>query len=214
MSIIEKLITSKTRVKLLETLLFNPEKEYHLRGISRKTDSNPSLARKELTRLMEIGLIKSKKKGNLILYQVNKESPIYNELKRIYIKTKMLGQALREKMENYSDIKYALIYGSFAEGTEKETSDIDLLVVGKIREKELHNATMKVEESIGREINYLLWTEKEFKEKSMEKIPLLTEVARGKIIMIKGDEDELRKTIESKQNKETGSKPLDLPKKS
>lgn len=200
---IEKLFTSKTRAKLLEKLLFNPEKEYHLREISRKTNTNPSHAKKELTKLKEAKLVKKKKKGNLTLYRANKESPIYNDLRKIYIKTQRTGKTLKEKLKNYNRIKYALIYGSFAKGKEKKTSDIDLLVVGKTPEKELHRTIMKLEEETGREINYILWTENEFKEKAKKEITLLKEIAKQEIIMIKGDKDEFRKTLETRQDKQT-----------
>jgi len=195
---IKGLLTSGTRTELLEILLFNPEKEYHLREISRIVDKNPTFVKKELEKLEEAGLVKKRKKANLVLFKLNKESPIHRELKKIFIKTHSFGKVMREKLENYDKIKYALIYGSFAKGTERETSDIDLLIVGNPSEKNLQRTITKLEEKTGREINYIQWTEKELERKAEEEIPLLTEISEEKIMMIKGDEDEFRRTLEQK----------------
>ena len=95
-------------------------------------------------------------------------------------------------------IKYALIYGSFAKGTESQSSDIDLLVIGDVNENTLLRSISKTERTIGREINYLLWKENEFMERVEKKIPLMKEISKTRIIMIVGDEDEFKRLIEAR----------------
>ncbi len=86
-------------------------------------------------------------------------------------------------------IRYALIYGSFAKGTENETSDIDLLVVGDVAEDYLLKIIPKIERNTGREINFILWTEKEFRVKMQKNILLIREILGTPVMMIVGDED-------------------------
>ncbi|MCK4327924.1 MAG: nucleotidyltransferase domain-containing protein [Candidatus Diapherotrites archaeon] len=192
---IGKLFKSETRVKLLEIFLFNPEKEFHLRELARMIDVSPIYVRKEVANLDAVGLVTYRSQGNLSLFKANKTSPIFEDLKNIFIKTISLGTLLKEKMKDYDTIKYALIYGSFAQGVEKQTSDIDLLVVGNISEDELHKVVMEFEKKTSRELNYILWKEKEFQQKAKQGISLLIDIAEHKVIMINGGENEFRQAI-------------------
>jgi predicted nucleotidyltransferase len=192
---LEKLFTSEVRVRLLEIFLLDPEKEFHLRDLSRRVGTSPTYVKREMTNLSELGLVTHRRKGNMLLFKANKRALIYGDLKRIFIKTRSLGALIRQRIRDYDDIKYAVIYGSFAQGVESETSDIDLLVVGSIPEDELHKVVMEFEEETGREMGYILWTEKEFEEKARERISLLVDISENEVIMLKGDEDGFRKSI-------------------
>ena len=54
---LEALISSKTRVKLLTLFLLNPESEYYVREIVRMTEENYNAVRRELANLEAFGLI-------------------------------------------------------------------------------------------------------------------------------------------------------------
>ncbi len=94
---LEKLFTSKTRVKLLNLFLLNPETELYVREIARKTNENTNAIRRELQNLEDIGLLLSEKKGNLKYYSINKKMPLYIELKNIILKTGGVGRILSEE---------------------------------------------------------------------------------------------------------------------
>jgi len=192
---LERLFTSKSRVKLLELLLLNPTEEFHLREISRRTQVSAPYVKREMTNLINLGLVLKRSQGNLTLFKFNKDSPIAEELKRIFLKTESFGRFIQDSLKEIGDVKFALIYGSFAKGEEAETSDIDLLIVGDVNERKMLDIMEKVEERIGREANYIAWTAKEFEEKAREKIPLLEEIANTPVIMIVGDLDEFRKAV-------------------
>ncbi len=81
---------------------------------------------------------------------------------------------------------------------ESEKSDIDLLVVGNIAEDKLLKAVNEVERRTGREVNYNLWTEKEFGEKVRDPIPLLREIGKTPVIMVMGEENEFKRVIEKR----------------
>ena len=82
---LQSLLTSKTRIKILNLLLF-ANKQYHLREISRKVKTTPIYVSKELKNLESIDLIKKEKLANLNLYSINRDSKIINELRSIFKK--------------------------------------------------------------------------------------------------------------------------------
>jgi predicted nucleotidyltransferase len=194
---LERLFTSKSRVKILELLLLNPTMEFHLREISRRTRVSAPYVQRELANLMALGLVLKRSQGNLTLFRVNKNSPIAEELKRIFLKTESFGRFIRDSLGEVGNIRFALIYGSFARGEEAERSDVDLLVVGDVDERRMLGVVEQVEERLGREVNYVAWTEDEFEEKVRERVPLLEEIVGSSVIMIVGDFDEFGKAVKT-----------------
>lgn len=189
---LERLFTSRTRVKALMLLVFNQDKSYHLRGIARIIKVSPVYAAKELDNLLKLNLVKKSKKGNLNLYSINTENIILDELRQIFIKTDYLGEVIKKHLEGKA--VYAFIYGSFAEGKETQSSDIDLFVVGSIKEDELIRIIQKLEKIVSREINYVLWNEKTFLQRAKGH-HLLKTIKKSRIIMLIGDENEFKGTI-------------------
>lgn len=186
-SMLEKLFTSKTRLKLLMLFLLNPETEMYVREIARRTDENTNAIRRELKNLEEIGLLTSARKGNLKYYLVNKNMPIYAELTGIILKTESVGKILTENLMKIGDIKAAFIYGSFAGGSAGGKSDIDLFIIGHVHENELIRCIEKLETQLSREINYVLFTHDELAERIRNKEPFIQNVLREKKVMLIGE---------------------------
>jgi predicted nucleotidyltransferase len=191
---LERLFRSRAQVLILKLFFLNPASKIHLNDIARKTDLAPSAVAKECKRLLSLGLVKRSTQGNQTLYEINKESVINDELKRIFLKYEFLDDLFASRLQP-ERVKYALIYGSFAKGVENEKSDVDLLVVGDIGDDPLLKAVNEVEKKTGREVNYNLWTEREFAEKVKSQIPLLREISRTPVIMIVGEESGFKRAI-------------------
>ena len=83
---LERLFTSRTRVKLLELFILHPEEEIHVRGICRRTGLNINAVRRELANLEGIGLLISRRRGNARFYTVNIAFPVYSDLMGILLK--------------------------------------------------------------------------------------------------------------------------------
>jgi DNA-binding transcriptional ArsR family regulator len=88
---LERLFTSRTRVKLLELFLLHPEREVHVREICRITGLNINAVRRELANLEELGLLRSRRAGNARFYTVNIVCPVYPELTLILVKLRPSG---------------------------------------------------------------------------------------------------------------------------
>jgi len=190
---LESLFTSKSRVKILKLLIFSQE-DIHLREIARRTDVTPPYVKKEIEKLRKLNLVTETRRGNQKIFKINKSSPIYEDLKRMFLKTEVLGDVIKESLEN-EDIKYALIFGSFAKGEENEKSDIDLLVIGSLKEESILKIVRDSESKTGREINYILWNEKEFEKRAKEGHHLLKDIIIKPVIMLIGDFDEFRRAV-------------------
>ena len=193
---IDKLFGSKTRVTLLSKLMMNPDKSYYLRELSKELNIPYSMLYKEEKNLVSLGILNEEKRGKVTLVSVNRNLPYLAELKGLITKTTGLGDLVKNALSNIKALKYALIYGSFASGEESESSDVDLLIIGDLNEEEALNAISPIEGRIGREINYVLWSEKEFMNKVDSKHHFLLDIVQKPIIMLIGDENEFRRAAE------------------
>jgi len=186
---------SETRVEILKLLLLNPDTSFYIREISSRVGLAFSMVYKELANLKDLGLVIEERKGKIRLFKINNQSLLYEDLKMIFIKTVGLGDIITEHLQKFDKIRYAFIYGSFARGQQLKTSDVDLLIVGDLKEEKLIKAISEMEESQGREINYILWSEREFEKRAKTKHHLLAEIADNPVIGLVGDVDEFRQTV-------------------
>lgn len=185
-------ITSKTKRELLKLFLTSPAGEFYLREIQRFTGEPLNAIRRELGYFEKAGLVHSRRSGNRKYFRVDKDFPIYAELKKIVYSTVGLGDYLRENFKDAKDIKLAFVYGSVATEEEGEKSDIDLIVVGEVSEMELHEKISLVEKEIRREINYTLMAEEEFGERIRNDDPFLRRILGENVIVLKGKLDVYR----------------------
>lgn len=192
----DRLFGSKTRVSLLSKLLMNPDRTFYLRELSRELKIPYGMFYKEEKNLVSLGILTEEKRGKVTLVMVNKNLPYFAELKKLMVKTAGLGDLLRDAFSELKGIKYALVYGSFASGQESESSDVDLLIIAKATEEKVLNLTDQIEKEVGREINYILWSEEEFAKRVKSGHHLLRDIAGKPIIMLVGEEDEFRRTVE------------------
>jgi predicted nucleotidyltransferase len=187
---LEALISSKTRVKLLTLFLLNPESEYYVREIVRMTGENYNAVRRELANLEAFGLITGQKKGNQQYYTVNRGFFLYNELQKIVLKTEGIAKTITDDLGGLGTIGCMFIYGSFAQGTAGAKSDIDLFIVGDIDENVLIPRIHASEKAINREINYTLMRTQELKKRKQSGDPFVKNVMKEPKIMIIGTCDD------------------------
>ena len=188
-------ITSKAKRNVLRLLLTNPEKEFYINEISRLTGEPLNAVARETGYLEKSGLIKSHKAGNMKYFAVQKDFPLYAELKKIIYSTVGLGDYLSTKAQQWNGVECAVIYGSVASGAEFESSDIDLLVIGSADEIYLHSAVTAAEKDTGRTINYTIMEPQEFRQRLSANDPFIIRLLNGPKLMLKGNIDEYRAVI-------------------
>jgi len=185
-----RITKSKLREELLVLYFTNPDKKYYLRELERMLSFSVGNIRRELIKLENTGLFLSENKGNLLYYYLNQSYPLFNELKSIIFKTSGVPKMLQNILEKFKGISQAFIYGSFAKGEEREDSDIDLLIIGKVDEDKLIEEICKLEKKLQREINYTIYGKEDFNKKKEKGNPFILDILKEKKIFLIGDERE------------------------
>ncbi len=188
-----KLFTSKLRVEILALFLSRSEEALYLGEIVKLTGADRGNISRELRNLEGIGLLISRKQGNLKYYSLNRDFLLYDELKSIILKTRGAVGMLKKALSKVKNIDCAFIYGSIASGTETAKSDIDLMVIGNVSLESLLRLTRGTEKSLGREINPSLYSVREYKSRWKKKDPFIVQVMSEPRIMLMGDDDGLRR---------------------
>ena len=182
---IEKIFGSRIRAKLLGWFFTHPEESFFVRQIASIVKEDPTNLSREMAKLEELGILESKRDGNLKRFQANPDCPFSQELKGLVLKTTGIGGQIKASLGKLAGIDYAFIYGSYARGDEKVDSDVDLLIVGDTDMDRLDSLLNNLEKKLGREINYVLYSRGEFKSKRKAKDGFLMDVlAEEKIILI------------------------------
>lgn len=190
---------SNLRKKLLSYYFSNPEAEHYLREIASILEVDPGNLSKELVRLENEGIFISRERGRIKLYNLNKEYPLFQEIKSIVFKTIGIEGLLKKEFQNIPSIQIGFIYGSFARDKAKADSDIDIFVIGRPNEQKLNRGISLLEKQLGREINYILWSKNEVIQKTREKNSFLAEIFNEKKIFLKGNDKKLQKLLRTKK---------------
>jgi predicted nucleotidyltransferase len=155
-TMLDTLIQSKTRLKLLLRFFLNPESSAYLRGLAQEFDESTNAVRVELNRFEEAGLIRSHKDGNKKMYQVNTNFPMFNELQTIAFKHFGIDQIIEQVIEKLGDVEAVYLTGDLARGLD--TKVVDVTLIGKdIDNSYLARLVEKAEELIGRKIRTLTY---------------------------------------------------------
>jgi hypothetical protein len=169
---IEQLFGSKTRVKLLELFYSNPNRSFYVREITRKIDEQINSVRRELSNLLNIGIIVSENTNNRVYYEVNQKFEYFEPLTQIFgtgtasatSEKKPVG-AVASKASHEDDLKalgnldVALYTGQF---TRDETSGVDLLLVGNVNNNQVVKFVSELEQKEGKEIRYAVLSASDF----------------------------------------------------
>ena len=185
---LERLMRSRAEVNVFGIVLFN--ENLHLREIARRAHISASEAKRELDNLLELGILKSQKAGNLVVFTTNPKSPFLQELKSLYMKTEGVFGQLQQALSNANGIKYAFVYGSMASDRFREKSDLDLFIIGSADERQIASACLKVQKESGREVNFILWDESDFIKKLKEENSFVRTVIKNKKIWLVGEQNE------------------------
>jgi predicted nucleotidyltransferase len=177
---------SKLRSRLLSYFFTNPEKSLYVRELGIILDLDPGNLSRELRKLEQEGIFTSHTKGQIKFYSVDKKYPLFSDLKNIIFKTEGIEGSLRQLVCEYAGIVLAFIYGSYAKGKERGSSDIDIVVVGSFPRDEFTRKLRALEAKLNREANFNSYTKAEFEKESKQKGGFLNMVMKDKTILLKG----------------------------
>jgi predicted nucleotidyltransferase len=177
---------------LLAYYFTNPTARHHLRDLAARLSTDPSNLSKELGRLEREGLFRSEISGRQKYFHLNREYPLFAEVKKIVEKTIGAVTVIRESLRKIEGIDKAYLYGSFARNQQDAASDLDVLIIGVPREEVLAQAAQKLERQLGREINYTVLTPKEFESRRARKDAFLENVWHNKRVSLIAPDEEAK----------------------
>jgi predicted nucleotidyltransferase len=184
----------KTRRAVLALLYGHPDESFYLRQIARVTGAGMGSLQRELQQLSEAGIIQRSEIGRQAFFKANSESPVFSDLKNLIIKTFGVADVLRAALSPLADtIQVAFIYGSMAGSEFKQSSDVDVMIIGNTAFAEVVAALSPVQETLAREINPTVYPQDEFKSKAAEGHHFLKTVLNDPKLFLIGDENELEK---------------------
>lgn len=152
---LDSLITSKTRIKLLLKFFLNSSMKAYLRGLADEFGESTNAIRLELNHLEEAGLLNSEVKGNKKVYQANPLHPLFHDIRSLVLKHSGITQIVEEVVERVGEIHKVWIRGDFAEG--KDAGMMEMVVMGQNIDLDYFNTLVKkAEELIKRQIHYTI----------------------------------------------------------
>ena len=167
---LDSLITSRTRIKLLLKFFLNSNARSYLRGLESEFGESSNAIRLELNRFEDAGLLTSEVVGNKKMFRANTRHPLYEDIHNIILKYIGLDQVVEKVARKLGEVQMVFLTGDFAKG--RDSSVIDLIFVGDAIDKEyLIRLVEKAEGLIRRKIRFLVYRIGEFhKEYDLERI--------------------------------------------
>ncbi len=183
---------TSTQRRVLALLFGQPGRSFYANELIELTGSGSGAVQRELKRLSSSGLVTVRRIGNQKHYQANPDSPIFDELHGLVVKTVALVDPLKAALEPLADrIDLAMLFGSMAKGTDTAKSDVDLLIVaeGLILE-EVYKILLPLEETLDRKISPTLYTPREFEKKKSANNAFIKRLLAGEKVILIGSPDD------------------------
>ncbi len=154
---IESLITSKTRVKLLLKFFLNQQTKSYLRSLAAEFGDSTNAIRLELNHLEKAGLLLTSNEGNRKVFYANVNHPLTADITNMLMKYIGVNQIISEIISKVNTLEAAYLTGDFAKGSDSRS--IDLLLIGSIPDRyHFQELILTTEILIHRNINWICMT--------------------------------------------------------
>lgn len=162
---IETLISSKTRIKLLLKFFLNSSTTAYLRSLEEEFSESTNAIRLELNKFEKAGFLSSHVEGNKKVFKANSRHPLFKDINSIVMKLMGLDHIVDYVLQRMGDLEKVYLVGKMAKGLDTEI--IDLVLVGKINKPFLIELIDKAEKKIHKKVRYVHFESDEFE---LEKI--------------------------------------------
>lgn len=186
----------RTRQAIFAATLLHPDRWWYLSDLARHLGVRPSSLQRELAALVDTGVLRQRRDGNRMYFQPNPDCPFLAELQGLILKTVGLVDVLREVLEPFTNrIDWAFVYGSIARSEELASSDVDLMIIGRVGLADIAPALRHAERRLNRPVNPALYSREEFATKLAAGHTFVRAVFDGAKLFILGDPHELAATF-------------------
>jgi predicted nucleotidyltransferase len=168
--------TSEVRRQVLAAFYAGPGLVTHPRELARRLGHPSQVVGRELQRLERAGILVSESVGRARRYRVNVDSPIAGDVRGLVLRTIGVDALIETALSGIAGIEEAWIFGSQARGTERSSSDIDLLVIGPVDRAALSERLVEVEQELGRDVNAVAYSRAELADLEAAGDPFVVDV--------------------------------------
>lgn len=174
---LDTLITSKTRIKLLLRFFLNNNSESYLRNLGEEFGESTNAIRLELNKFEKAGLLNTRTQGNKKLFKANTRHPLYTDIHNILLKHIGIDKIVEKVITQLGDVEKVFLKGDLARGID--TNVLDLLLIGSnINEKYLQQLVSKAEKMIEKNVLYAVCPAAEMRQRVKQ------EMAHGEVLLL------------------------------
>jgi hypothetical protein len=164
---LETLISSRTRIKLLLRFFLNPEATAYLRGLAEEFEESTNSIRVELNRFEDAGMLLSESQGNKKIFKANSKHPLFADLRNIMLKYVGIDRIIEVIIDRMGKVERMYLTGDYAKG--KDTGIIDLVFIGDVDKEYLLKMITKAEKMISRKVRFISYSAAEWKPEAQNR---------------------------------------------
>jgi DNA-binding transcriptional ArsR family regulator len=191
MTVLAQILSSKVRAEMFRLLFGLSDQPLHMRELARRSGFAIGTIQTEMKKLVGLDLVERRKDGNRVYYQANKNHPLYGDIQQLVFKTSGVVDMFKQALGDQEVIQVAFLFGSAVTGKLAAESDVDLLVIGDIGLRRVLSLLTGVSDRIGREINPIVMSIREFRKRVADQEHFITAVLDGPKHLIIGSADDL-----------------------
>lgn len=152
---LESLITSKTRLRLLVKFFIDISNKGYLNNLANEFGESTNSVRKELNNLSSAGYLEKHSKNNKVIYRANTSHPLFKIIKKLVHKHLGIQDILESVYNRIGNVKKIMLLGDYARGIDSGT--IEILIVGKNIDREyLEEISPKIQKKIKRKVVFFV----------------------------------------------------------
>lgn len=156
---LETLISSKTRIKLLLKFFLNSSTTGYLRNLEEEFGESTNAIRLELNKMEKAGFLQTSLQGNKKIFIANKKHPLFPDMQQIIRKHVGIDTIIENVIKQLGDISKVFLTGNYAKGIGGDV--IDLTFIGNVKEEYLIVLIKKAEKLIGKKVRYIIYNDAE-----------------------------------------------------
>ena len=162
---LESLITSKTRLRLIIKFFLNIANKGYLNSLANEFGESTNSVRKELNNLSAAGYLEKQNQKNKVVYKANSSHPLFQTIQEIVRKHLGIEEILQTVCNRIGNVKRIVVLGDYAKGIDSGL--IEVLIIGDNIDKEyLDEISPKIEKKIKRKVSFFV-SNKSLKQKSL-----------------------------------------------
>ena len=152
---LNNLITSKTRLRLLIKFFVSQANRGYLNGLATEFKESTNSIRKELNHLSEAGYLNKYKDNNKVAYKANISHPLFDVLQKVVFKHLGLGEIVERVLERMGSVKKILLVGDYAKGID--SGNIEVILIGdQLNTEYIEGLEKKIQDIIERKVSFYL----------------------------------------------------------